>query len=101
MRSGQVVTGTYMGGTARTVKMEVGGAVRTYEVTDIASLQFTAGAPAAANVQIPAGTVFTVRLIDPMDEDAMHGRGAGHHRRADHRRVRLRRDDRGRRMDRL
>ena len=33
-----------MGGTARTVKMEVGDAIKTYNVSDIATLQFTAGA---------------------------------------------------------
>jgi hypothetical protein len=44
LRNGQVVTGTYMGGTARTVKMEVGDAIKTYNVSDIATLQFTAGA---------------------------------------------------------
>jgi hypothetical protein len=43
LRNGQVVNGTYMGGTARTVKMEVGDAIKTYDVSDIATLQFTAG----------------------------------------------------------
>ena len=42
LRNGQVITGTYMGGTARTVKMEVGDAIKTYDVSDIATLQFTA-----------------------------------------------------------
>jgi hypothetical protein len=32
-----------MGGTARTVKMEVGDAIKTYDVSDIATLQFTPG----------------------------------------------------------
>ena len=44
LRNGQVVNGTYMGGTERTVKMEVGDAIKTYDVSDIATLQFTAGA---------------------------------------------------------
>jgi hypothetical protein len=43
LRNGQVITGTYMGGTARTVKMEVGDAIKTYDVSDIATLQFPAG----------------------------------------------------------
>jgi len=43
LRNGQVITGTYMGGTARTVKMEVGDAIKTYDVSDIATLQFTPG----------------------------------------------------------
>jgi hypothetical protein len=48
LRNGQVINGTYLGGTARTIKMEVGDAIQTYDVTDIATLDFTAGAPAAA-----------------------------------------------------
>jgi len=67
LRSGQVVSGTYMGGTARTVKMEMVDAIRTFDVADIASLQFTA--PAAAAVEIPAGTAFTVRMIDSADRE--------------------------------
>ena len=48
LRNGQVVNGTYMGGTARTVKMEVGDTIKTYDVSDIATLQFTAGATASS-----------------------------------------------------
>ncbi|MGO4879316.1 MAG: hypothetical protein ACLP59_00670 [Bryobacteraceae bacterium] len=48
LRNGQVIQGTYMGGTARTVKMQVNDTVKTYDVTDIASLQFTAPAPTAS-----------------------------------------------------
>jgi hypothetical protein len=48
LRDGQVVQGTYMGGTARTVKMQVDDTVKTYDVTDIATLQFTPPAPTAS-----------------------------------------------------
>jgi hypothetical protein len=48
LRNGQVVQGTYMGGTARTVKMQVDDTVKTYDVTDIATLQFTPPAPTAS-----------------------------------------------------
>jgi hypothetical protein len=48
LRDGQVVQGTYMGGTARTVKMQVDDTVKTYDVTDIATLQFTPPAPAVS-----------------------------------------------------
>jgi hypothetical protein len=54
LRDGQVVQGTYMGGTARTVKMQVDDAVKTYDVTDIATLQFTSPAPTASTAR-PAG----------------------------------------------
>ncbi len=49
LRDNQVVKGTYMGGTARTIKMQVDDTVKTYDVTDVASLQFTAPGPVAAN----------------------------------------------------
>ena len=48
LRNGQVVNGTYMGGTARTIKMEVGDAIKTYEVSDVVPLQFTAGSTASS-----------------------------------------------------
>ncbi len=49
LRDSQVVQGTYMGGTARTIKMQVDDTVKTYDITDVATLQFTAPAPAAAS----------------------------------------------------
>lgn len=93
LRSGQVVDGTYLGGSSRTIKMAVGDAVQTYDVADVDSLQFTGGAPAAAvtapppapepapaptqdaqyaapsGVLIPAGTSLTVRMIDAVDSE--------------------------------
>jgi hypothetical protein len=55
LRNGQVVQGTYMGGTARTVKLQVDDSVRTYDVTDIATLQFTPPAPTASETVPPVG----------------------------------------------
>ncbi len=55
LRNGQVVQGTYMGGTARTVKMQVDDTVKTYDVTDIATLQFTPPSPTASAKPAPAG----------------------------------------------
>jgi len=54
LRNGQVVQGTYMGGTARTVKMQVDDTVKTYDVTDIATLQFTPPSP-TASATLPPG----------------------------------------------
>jgi hypothetical protein len=54
LRSGQVIQGTYMGGTARTVKMQVDETVKTYDVTEIASLEFTAPAPPASATLRPS-----------------------------------------------
>ncbi|MGA2741113.1 MAG: hypothetical protein ABSG65_27190 [Bryobacteraceae bacterium] len=55
LRSGQVVQGTYMGGTARTVKMQVEDDLKTYDVTDVATLQFTPPAPTAGATFPPRG----------------------------------------------
>ncbi len=49
LRNGQVIQGTYLGGTARTVRMQVEDTVKTYDVTEIAKIEFTA--PAAAQAQ--------------------------------------------------
>ncbi len=112
LRSGQVVNGTYLGGSARTIKMEVGDAIQTYDVTDIATLEFTTGtatAPAAASttaptsspaptpgrqassqdqtdaqnrgplgIDIPAGTAFTIRMIDAVDSETNNAGQAFH-----------------------
>jgi len=52
LRDGHVVQGTYMGGTARTIKFQVDDAIKTYDVTDVATLQFTPPAP-SASVPVP------------------------------------------------
>ena len=54
LRNGQVVQGTYMGGTARTVKMQVDDTEKTYDVTDVATLQFTPPGPTASATLPPA-----------------------------------------------
>ena len=51
LRNGQVVRGTYLGGTARTVNMQVEDTTKTYDVTEVTGIEFTA--PAAATG--PAG----------------------------------------------
>lgn len=53
LRDGQVVQGTYMGGTARTIKIQVDDTIKTYDVTDVATLQFTPPAPAASATLAP------------------------------------------------
>jgi protein-disulfide isomerase len=54
LRDGHVVQGTYMGGTARTIKMQIEDAVKTYDVTDTTSLQFTAPAAGVNETLGPA-----------------------------------------------
>ena len=90
LRSGKVIDGQYLGGDARQVRMAVGDRVETFEVDDIASLQFggsqrvsesqdrdrdrggfASQQPPApvSGVQIPSGARITVRTIDAIDSD--------------------------------
>ena len=48
LRNGRVVTGTYLGGTARTVRVDTGDQIQTLDVTDIARIEFTRDASAQA-----------------------------------------------------
>jgi hypothetical protein len=41
LRSGRVVNGTYLGGTARQIRMDTGDRVETFDVGDVTSVQFT------------------------------------------------------------
>jgi hypothetical protein len=90
-RNGQSVSGTYLGGDARSVRLAVGDRVETYAVADVAALEFgevpatrvaesepvtpparaespTPEPPAGAG-SIPAGTEVVVRMIDDVDSD--------------------------------
>ncbi len=95
LRSGQTVEGSYLGGSARQVRMAVADEIRTFDVSDVASIRFegaTASAPAAkpsiapeqqilkvepaapvvasapaSGSEIPSGTNITIRMIDDVD----------------------------------
>jgi hypothetical protein len=46
MKSGRVINGTYLGGTARTIKVEVGDRIETLDISDVARIEF--GGPPAS-----------------------------------------------------
>ena len=52
MKNGNVINGTYLGGTARQVRVDMGDSIRTLDVTDISRIEF-GGASAA----VPAAPV--------------------------------------------
>ncbi|MFN3323958.1 MAG: hypothetical protein ACK5AZ_10715 [Bryobacteraceae bacterium] len=54
LKDGTVVQGTYLGGTSRQIRMLVGDTSRTYEVSEISSLQFGDAAAPQAAAQQPA-----------------------------------------------
>src|SRR6476660_6575848 len=47
MKDGKVVAGTYLGGTARQVRMEIGDRVESYDITDVSRIEFQAAATSA------------------------------------------------------
>ena len=60
LRDGKVVQGTYVGGTARTIRMQVEDSTKTYDVSDTVSLQFTAPARGVNDTRPPAPSAVTV-----------------------------------------
>jgi len=73
LKNGRVVTGTYLGGSSREVKLDVGDHLQTLDVEEIASIQFgsapDAATPAAPRTVLPAGTRFVIRMIDGVDSE--------------------------------
>jgi hypothetical protein len=106
LKDGSAVKGTFLGGSARQIRVAVGDRIQTFDIENITSIQFgpvnngpaaqtapdpsvasypdpaaqhqgDSGAPPdpAANttpapdsgIEMPAGTVLTVRMIDPID----------------------------------
>jgi len=95
LRNGQVVNGTYLGGTARQVRVDLGDQVQSFDIGEIARIDFGGGAPPAApppryerqerqepmapppaapvlGITLPAGTNFTIRMIDAVDSQTAH-----------------------------
>jgi hypothetical protein len=86
LKSGKVLTGNYVGGTAGTIRFETSQGVQVVEKSQALALTFTSGggsaaapapasvtpaaasaptpAPAPASVSIPAGTKLLVRMMD-------------------------------------
>ena len=83
LKNGQVVHGTYLGGTARQVRVDLGDQVQNFDVSDIERIEFRspmpppppppqremAPPPAATvlGITLPAGTNFVIRMIDAVD----------------------------------
>ena len=91
LRNGRQIQGTYLGGSAREVKIDVGDQIRTVNLDEVARIDFSAPAPAEATrsrssqsnvfrpdsaetaprafVELPAGTNLVVRMIDGVDSE--------------------------------
>ena len=89
LKSGRVIEGTFLGGTARQIRMEVNNNIQSFDVTDIASLQFATAAslpapapappPAASSSRqdslAPQGNVFRPEQQQPAPSTADSGMG--------------------------
>ena len=53
LRDGKVVTGNYLGGTAREVRMEVGDRIQSFPLDSVSGIQFGNSAPAYAPASAP------------------------------------------------
>jgi hypothetical protein len=93
LRSGEIVQGTYLGGTAREVRMDLDGAIRTYDVGQIQSVTFSdpsyqsppppqastyppprpnnynAPPPGQLGITIPTDSPVTVRMIESVNSE--------------------------------
>lgn len=90
LKNGGVVHGTYLGGNARQVRVDLGDQIQSFDVTDIVRIEFHGPAPQAPpppppppppqrevappppaapvlGVTLPAGTNFVIRMIDGVD----------------------------------
>lgn len=96
LRTGETITGTYLGGTSRQVRMDLNGDTRTYDIAQVQSVIFTDQSyppvppppppraeaypppdrdrqrdypPVAYGPQIPADTEVRVRMIESVDSE--------------------------------
>jgi hypothetical protein len=78
LNDGRVITGTYLGGSPREVKLNAGDQIQTLDVADIVRIQFGAASErhegrtltdAGGAIELPAGTNLVIRMIDAVDSE--------------------------------
>src|SRR6266849_5061422 len=96
-RDGHTVTGSFVGGDTRSIRVAVGDRVETYSVADVSGISFAGAAQAVAppvlryppeerraasppqpparreefaeRATVPSGTVLTIRMVDSVDSE--------------------------------
>jgi hypothetical protein len=63
LKNGNVINGTYLGGTARTLRVDVGDKIQTLDVDDITRIEF--GGTAAPEAPAPRRPSNVMRPQDP------------------------------------
>ena len=51
LKSGRVINGTYLGGTARTIRVEVGDNIETLDISDVSRIEFRGGSSSSSSVR--------------------------------------------------
>src|SRR5581483_10601504 len=51
MKSGRVINGTYLGGTARTIRVEVGDNIETLDISDVQRIEFRGASPSSSSMR--------------------------------------------------
>jgi len=90
LKSGKILQGKYIGGTAATLRFETSSGVQVVETSQAVALTFTGGgatpsaaaapaptavaAPAVGPVNVPAGTTLLVRMVDPVSSRDAQGK---------------------------
>lgn len=82
LRTGETITGTYLGGTARQIRMDLNGDTRTYDIGQVQSVTFNDQSypppppdrqrdypPVAYGPQVPSGAEVRVRMIESVDSE--------------------------------
>ena len=69
LRSGRVIQGTYLGGTARQVRIDAGDQIQTVDVDDISRIEFSA--PAQTSTAPPPPVRPQILRPDPAGDSAM------------------------------
>lgn len=77
LRDGRIITGIYLGGTAREVKIETADQIQTLDVANVSHIEFGGAeerrgrdtSPAVGSILLPAGTRLVIRMIDGVDSE--------------------------------
>lgn len=92
LKNGQVVNGTFLGGTAREIRIDLGDQVQTLQISDVSRIEFGGPPPqappppepqmaaavapaenqAVLGMTLPAGTNLIIRMIDAVDSQKAH-----------------------------
>src|SRR5579872_5685303 len=72
LKSGRVINGTYMGGSDREVKVQIGDQVETFDVSQIVKIEFGSGAAASSPSANSGGrpTLHRADSAPPATDDA-------------------------------